>query len=178
MRVDGYGGTCLVRCSHPFCRKGLRKRYGSLDWWVPQRIRIQRSLHTVKQVRLLTCRYRDRPQAVGVGQWEEKSNSPTFSSPTPRGKRKGKPTFYNLTLVQLSKMLTIRSPPTNQLLLRTCSYYYSTTASAAAVEAERTIREGPRNDWTRPQIKSIYDSPVLDLLFHGVCFTLSPLLSI
>jgi hypothetical protein len=41
-------------------------------------------------------------------------------------------------------------------------------SSAAAIEAERTIRDGPRNDWARDEIKSIYDSPVLDLLFHGV----------
>ncbi|KAK6930597.1 Radical SAM [Dillenia turbinata] len=41
------------------------------------------------------------------------------------------------------------------------------SASAAAVEAERTIREGPRHDWNRHEIKSIYDSPLLDLLFHG-----------
>ncbi|VFQ92323.1 unnamed protein product [Cuscuta campestris] len=41
------------------------------------------------------------------------------------------------------------------------------SSSAAAAEAYRCIREGPRNDWTRPQIKSIYDSPLLDLLFHG-----------
>ncbi|XP_059427876.1 biotin synthase, mitochondrial isoform X2 [Corylus avellana] len=40
-------------------------------------------------------------------------------------------------------------------------------SSAAAFEAERTIRDGPRNDWARDEIKSIYDSPVLDLLFHG-----------
>ncbi|KAJ3681136.1 hypothetical protein LUZ60_015625 [Juncus effusus] len=40
-------------------------------------------------------------------------------------------------------------------------------SSAAAVEAERTIKEGPRNDWKREEIKDIYDSPVLDLLFHG-----------
>ncbi|ESR56335.1 hypothetical protein CICLE_v10024062mg, partial [Citrus x clementina] len=39
--------------------------------------------------------------------------------------------------------------------------------SAAAIEAERTIREGPRHDWSKYDIKSIYDSPVLDLLFHG-----------
>ncbi|XP_075663534.1 biotin synthase, mitochondrial [Castanea sativa] len=41
------------------------------------------------------------------------------------------------------------------------------TSSAAAVQAERAISEGPRNDWTRDEIKSVYDSPVLDLLFHG-----------
>ncbi|GJV02947.1 biotin synthase [Tanacetum coccineum] len=40
-------------------------------------------------------------------------------------------------------------------------------SSAAAVEADRTIRQGPRNDWKRQEIKSIYDSPLLDLLFHG-----------
>ncbi|RRT52930.1 hypothetical protein B296_00050171 [Ensete ventricosum] len=48
---------------------------------------------------------------------------------------------------------------------------YSTlaaSASAAALEAERTIRDGPRNDWSRDEIKSIYGSPILDLLFHGV----------
>ena len=44
------------------------------------------------------------------------------------------------------------------------------TSSAAAVQAERAISEGPRNDWTRDEIKSVYDSPVLDLLFHGVSF--------
>ncbi|KAG6515895.1 biotin synthase, mitochondrial-like isoform X1 [Zingiber officinale] len=40
-------------------------------------------------------------------------------------------------------------------------------SSAATVEAERTIRDGPRNDWSRDEINSIYDSPILDLLFHG-----------
>lgn len=53
-------------------------------------------------------------------------------------------------------------------LLHQCSksiQLFST--SVAAVESERTIRDGPRNDWTRGEIKSIYDSPILDLLFHG-----------
>ncbi|KAF2581572.1 hypothetical protein F2Q68_00001830 [Brassica cretica] len=49
-----------------------------------------------------------------------------------------------------------------------CSSYSS--SSAASAEAERTIREGPRNDWSRDEIKAVYDSPVLDLLFHGVKF--------
>ncbi|KAI5652877.1 hypothetical protein M9H77_30064 [Catharanthus roseus] len=40
-------------------------------------------------------------------------------------------------------------------------------SSAAAIEAERCIREGPRNNWTKDEINSIYHSPVLDLLFHG-----------
>ncbi|CAN6815337.1 unnamed protein product [Brassica oleracea] len=46
-----------------------------------------------------------------------------------------------------------------------CSSYSS--SSAASAEAERTIREGPRSDWSRDEIKAVYDSPVLDLLFHG-----------
>jgi hypothetical protein len=41
-------------------------------------------------------------------------------------------------------------------------------ASAAAAEAGRAIRDGPRNDWSRPEIQAVYDSPLLDLLFHGV----------
>ncbi|XP_068661371.1 biotin synthase, mitochondrial-like [Aristolochia californica] len=49
-----------------------------------------------------------------------------------------------------------------RLSISHCSY-----SSAAAVQSERTIREGPRNDWTKEEIKSIYDSPLLDLLFHG-----------
>ena len=55
------------------------------------------------------------------------------------------------------------------LLLHSSSSSYS-TSSAAAVQAERAISEGPRNDWTRDEIKSVYDSPVLDLHFHGVSF--------
>lgn len=50
-------------------------------------------------------------------------------------------------------------------------FHFSYTSSAAAIQAERTIREGSRNDWTREEVKSVYDSPVLDLLFHGVSFT-------
>ncbi|KAM7489961.1 hypothetical protein LguiB_027445 [Lonicera macranthoides] len=46
-------------------------------------------------------------------------------------------------------------------------YFLSTSTSAAAVEAERTLEQGPRNNWTRDEIKSVYDSPLLDLLFHG-----------
>ncbi|XP_047322881.1 biotin synthase, mitochondrial-like [Impatiens glandulifera] len=44
---------------------------------------------------------------------------------------------------------------------------YSTSPSASAIHADRTIREGPRTNWTKDEVKSIYDSPVLDLLFHG-----------
>ncbi|CAL1365994.1 unnamed protein product [Linum trigynum] len=41
------------------------------------------------------------------------------------------------------------------------------SSSAAAIEAGRAVREGPRNDWTRPEITDVYQSPLLDLLFHG-----------
>ncbi|CAL5075542.1 unnamed protein product [Urochloa decumbens] len=44
---------------------------------------------------------------------------------------------------------------------------FSSAPSAAAAEAERAIRDGPRNDWSRPEIQDVYDSPLLDLLFHG-----------
>ncbi|XP_004505647.1 biotin synthase, mitochondrial [Cicer arietinum] len=46
-----------------------------------------------------------------------------------------------------------------------CSSF--STSSAAAIHAEKTINQGPRNDWTKDEVKSIYDSPILDLLFHG-----------
>ncbi|OVA04617.1 Elongator protein 3/MiaB/NifB [Macleaya cordata] len=73
-------------------------------------------------------------------------------------------------------MLMIRSlRPRLRPLIFNSSFSYSSlssspsssSSSAAAVQAERTIREGPRNDWSRDEIKSVYDSPVLDLLFHG-----------
>ncbi|XP_074281507.1 biotin synthase, mitochondrial [Silene latifolia] len=51
--------------------------------------------------------------------------------------------------------------------LHCCWFSSSYSSSAAAVLAERTIKDGPRYDWNRDEIKSIYDSPVLDLLFHG-----------
>ncbi|CAB4263489.1 unnamed protein product [Prunus armeniaca] len=53
------------------------------------------------------------------------------------------------------------------------SSFYSSLSSAAAIQAERTIRQGPRNDWNRDEIKAVYGSPVLDLLFHGQCTLLS-----
>ncbi|KAL7209178.1 hypothetical protein ACSBR1_030842 [Camellia fascicularis] len=54
------------------------------------------------------------------------------------------------------------------LNLHSSSYSSSSSSSSAAeIQAERTIRDGPRHDWTRDEIKSIYDSPLLDLLFHG-----------
>ncbi|KAJ0034276.1 hypothetical protein Pint_25721 [Pistacia integerrima] len=68
-------------------------------------------------------------------------------------------------------MLSIRSILTSQRNLRPSKLFPFHSSclcySAAAVEAERTIREGPRHDWSKDEIKSIYDSPVLDLLFHG-----------
>ncbi|CAL0329363.1 unnamed protein product [Lupinus luteus] len=51
----------------------------------------------------------------------------------------------------------------------TLSLFHHTfsSSSAAAIQAHKTIHQGPRNDWTPEEIKSIYDSPILDLLFHG-----------
>jgi len=51
-------------------------------------------------------------------------------------------------------------------VLQHCNSF--STSSAAAIQAEKTIKNGPRNDWTKEEVKSIYDSPILDLLFHGV----------
>lgn len=65
-----------------------------------------------------------------------------------------------------SSLLSLRA--SKSVALQCLCRHYS-SSSAAAVEADRTIRQGPRHDWSKPQIKSIYDSPVLDLLFHGVC---------
>ncbi|KAL3567528.1 hypothetical protein D5086_030179 [Populus alba] len=52
----------------------------------------------------------------------------------------------------------------NSITLSSLSY---SSSSAAAIQAEKTIKGGPRNDWTRGEIKDVYDSPLLDLLFHG-----------
>ncbi|GAB2294158.1 biotin synthase [Dionaea muscipula] len=46
-------------------------------------------------------------------------------------------------------------------------YFSSSNSSPAAIEAARTVEQGPRHDWTREEISSIYHSPILDLLFHG-----------
>lgn len=65
-------------------------------------------------------------------------------------------------------MQTFRSlQPRLRLLLLNPPFTSPYSTSAASVQAERTIRQGPRNDWTKDEIKSVYDSPVLDLLFHG-----------
>jgi hypothetical protein len=67
-------------------------------------------------------------------------------------------------------MLSIRSTFRSQLRLSsvTLSSLCYSSSSAAAIQAEKTIKDGPRNDWTRQEIKDVYDSPLLDLLFHGV----------
>lgn len=52
-------------------------------------------------------------------------------------------------------------------LLATTRSYSCLLPSAAAREAERSIQQGPRNNWSRDEIKAVYDSPILDLLFHG-----------
>ncbi|KAK9201017.1 hypothetical protein WN944_016218 [Citrus x changshan-huyou] len=68
------------------------------------------------------------------------------------------------SLLRSQRSLSLRPSKKFLALHSSCSCY---SASAAAIEAERTIREGPRHDWSKDDIKSIYDSPVLDLLFHG-----------
>lgn len=40
-------------------------------------------------------------------------------------------------------------------------------SSQASAEAEKALKNGPRNDWTKPEIQAVYDSPIMDLLFHG-----------
>ncbi|KAJ6908581.1 biotin synthase [Populus alba x Populus x berolinensis] len=66
-------------------------------------------------------------------------------------------------------MLSIRSifrsqPRLSSVTLSSLCY---SSSSAAAIQAEKAIKDGPRNDWTRQEIKEVYDSPLLDLLFHG-----------
>ncbi|THG07339.1 biotin synthase, mitochondrial [Camellia sinensis] len=66
-------------------------------------------------------------------------------------------------------MMLIRTicPNRRPLLSMILNLHSSSYSSCAEIQAERTIRDGPRHDWTRDEIKSIYDSPLLDLLFHG-----------
>lgn len=41
--------------------------------------------------------------------------------------------------------------------------------TAEALSAAALHANGPmRNDWSRDEIQSIYDSPLMDLLYHGV----------
>ncbi|CAM8981967.1 unnamed protein product [Rhodiola kirilowii] len=73
-------------------------------------------------------------------------------------------------LVMMMKMkmkMKIRSSTTPACRIVAFSTASSVSSSPAAIEADRTIRDGPRNDWTRQQIHSVYHSPILDLLFHG-----------
>ncbi|KAM0035687.1 putative biotin synthase [Helianthus debilis subsp. tardiflorus] len=44
----------------------------------------------------------------------------------------------------------------------------SYSSSAAAIVAVRTIQEGQRSNWKRKLIKSIYNSSLLDLIFHRI----------
>lgn len=75
-------------------------------------------------------------------------------------------------------MFSIRSilrPSSSSSVVVLHSSFYSSSSSsssAAAIQAERTILQGPRNDWSRDEIRAVYDSPVLDLLFHGVSTSL------
>lgn len=64
-------------------------------------------------------------------------------------------------------MLSIRSI-LRPHLRSSSSFLHFSSSSAAAIQADRTVKDGPRNDWTRDEIKAVYDSPILDLLFHGV----------
>ncbi|XP_011014399.1 PREDICTED: biotin synthase-like [Populus euphratica] len=66
-------------------------------------------------------------------------------------------------------MLSVRSIFRSQSRLSsiTLSSLCYSSSSAAAIQAEKTIKDGPRNDWTRQEIKEVYDSPLLDILFHG-----------
>jgi biotin synthase len=67
----------------------------------------------------------------------------------------------------------LRCPPLSAAAASTAAF--SSAPSPAAAEAERAVRDGPRNDWSRPEIQAVYDSPLLDLLFHGVPIPISPL---
>lgn len=44
--------------------------------------------------------------------------------------------------------------------------------SAVSVAAEQALRNAPRRDWSKAEIQAIFDSPLMDLLFHGVSPTL------
>lgn len=65
--------------------------------------------------------------------------------------------------------MTIRSirPNRRPLLSHVASSSMLYSSSAAATEAERAIKQGPRHEWERDEINSVYHSPILDLLFHG-----------
>jgi hypothetical protein len=40
--------------------------------------------------------------------------------------------------------------------------------SAASSAAEHALQNPPRFDWTKAEVQAIFDSPLMDLLFHGV----------
>uniref|UniRef100_A0A7N0TKV1 biotin synthase n=1 Tax=Kalanchoe fedtschenkoi TaxID=63787 RepID=A0A7N0TKV1_KALFE len=73
-----------------------------------------------------------------------------------------------VVMMMLKSNARPRSRPSSILSAAAAAAYCTTAgSSAAAAEADRTIRDGPRNNWTREQINSVYHSPILDLLFHG-----------
>ncbi|CAM8978003.1 unnamed protein product [Rhodiola kirilowii] len=72
-----------------------------------------------------------------------------------------------MTMLVMMMKMKIRSSTTPACRIVAFSTAGSVSSSPAAIEADRTIRDGPRNDWTRQQIHSVYHSPILDLLFHG-----------
>ena len=63
---------------------------------------------------------------------------------------------------------SLRSSLRPPLAVAAAAFSSAPAAPAAAAAAERAILDGPRNDWSRPEIQAVYDSPLLDLLFHGV----------
>lgn len=45
--------------------------------------------------------------------------------------------------------------------------------SAVSIAAEYALRNPPRKDWTKADIQAIFDSPLMDLLFHGVSLSVA-----
>ncbi|KAK9932604.1 hypothetical protein M0R45_019834 [Rubus argutus] len=78
--------------------------------------------------------------------------------------------FYIRSIMRGGKLRPPSSPSlssSSSVVVLHSSFYSSSSSSAAAIQAERAILQGPRNDWSRDEIRAVYDSPVLDLLFHG-----------
>lgn len=73
-----------------------------------------------------------------------------------------------MTMAKMTRLF--RSVGTGTVLShrRCMSATHEAVGSAAAVHSDKALREGPRNDWSKDEIKAVYDSPMLDLLFHGV----------
>lgn len=73
-----------------------------------------------------------------------------------------------MTMAKMTRMFRSAGTGTALVQRRCMSTTHEAVASAAAVHSGKALREGPRNDWSKDEIKEIYDSPMLDLLFHGV----------